>query len=361
MYNKYSDKIGLNKRKLINNKNKSNLNDDYNNYFLKEEDLELPTFQKNNYQSQFINKKLFISNTKKNKNKYISNFEHYNKEEKKTKENNYYSNNSNIRKNIENYFNNDSLSENFEHLKKINNNINDILSNMEKEIRSSSRKKSVETKKSNEDKVFVKLNNTAMRFNKSNQYKNSINKSDNINEIDFNLREQEFNKFKINDSIKINNFPKKNFIIDKNQQNQINIQGIKQKKVSKKHIEISEFTKDKENKLNSIYGKNKIKIVNIDKLINDLYEYKIRHEKLKFILKFKNIEKNKKEKNDNLSKLKEEGYKLKMQKKFLINELTKSIYNTENLRSKYKNELERFDSYLNKIKFDLKEKKIDNF
>ena len=358
MYIKYSDKIELNKKKLINNKTKPYINDDNNNYFLKEEDLELPTFQKNNYQSQFINKKLFSSNSKNNKNKYILNFEHYNNEEKKTKENNYFSNNSNLQKNIDNYFNNDSLTENFENLKKMNNNINDILSNMKKEIRSSSKKKNEEIQNKEEVEVllnFDKYNNK--NINELNQNKNNINKLD--NELEFKNSEPKFKEFMINDFIKTTNIPKKIYTIDKNEQNQINIKGIKQQQKDLINIKTNEFSKEIENKLNSIYGKNKNKMINVDKLINDLYEYKIKYENLKLMVNSKDIEKTKKEINDNLSKLKKENYKLNLQKKFLINELTKSIYNNENLRNKYKNELERFDSYLNKIKYDLKEKAID--
>ena len=61
------------------------------------------------------------------------------------------------------------------------------------------------------------------------------------------------------------------------------------------------------------------------------------------------------ENNEQLSKLKEENIKLNLQNKFLINELTKSMYNNENWRNKYKNELDRFDSYINKIKYEIKE------
>ena len=78
------------------------------------------------------------------------------------------------------------------------------------------------------------------------------------------------------------------------------------------------------------------------------------------ILNSKSVEKTKKEINENLQKLRDKNLKLNLQRKFLINELTKSIYNRENLRHKYKNELDRVESYLNKIKYDLKENKFDN-
>jgi len=360
MYTKYSDKIELNKKKLINNKNKPYLNEENSNHFLNGEDLELPTFQKNNYQSQFINKKLFTFNSKNNKNKYIFNFDRYNNEERKTKENNYYSNNSNIQENLDNRFNNDFLTENFEHMKKMNNNINNILSNMQKEISSSSKKKNEENQKKEEVELllnFDKFNNKDI-INEYNQNKNNINKL--YNKIEFNNNEPKLNEFKINDHIKRNIItPKKIFIIDKNEQNQINIQGIKPQKDSM-NIKTNEFPKEIENKLNLIYGNYKTKAINVDKLISDLYDYKVKYENLTLIVNSKDIERTKKEINENLSKLKKENYKLNLQKKFLINELTKSIYNTEQLRNKYKNELERFDSYLNKIKYDLKEKTVDN-
>ena len=91
------------------------------------------------------------------------------------------------------------------------------------------------------------------------------------------------------------------------------------------NIKIDEFNKEYENKLNIINGNKK----------------------------------KKKEIDDDLSKAKEENCKLNLQKKFLINELTKSIYNNENLRTRYKNELDRLDSYLKKIKYDLKGKSIE--
>ena len=171
--------------------------------------------------------------------------------------------------------------------------------------------------------------------------------------------EPKFKEFMINDFIKTTNIPKKIYTIDKNEQNQIKIQGIKQQQKDLINIKTNEFSKEIENKLSSIYGKNKNKMINVDKLINDLYEYKIKYENLKLMVNSKDIEKTKKEINDNLSKLKKENYKLNLQKKFLINELTKSIYNNENLRTRYKNELDRLDSYLKKIKYDLKGKSIE--
>ena len=57
-------------------------------------------------------------------------------------------------------------------------------------------------------------------------------------------------------------------------------------------------------------------------------------------------------------KLKKENEYLNKQKEFLINELTKSIYHNEKLEQRYKNELERIDAYVNKINFDIKEKKV---
>ena len=66
MNSKYSNKIEINRKKLIYNKNKSDLNEN-NNYFLNGVHLELPNFQENNYQNQFINRKLFTTNYKKRK------------------------------------------------------------------------------------------------------------------------------------------------------------------------------------------------------------------------------------------------------------------------------------------------------
>ena len=159
----------------------------------------------------------------------------------------------------------------------------------------------------------------------------------------------------INDNSILNNIQNNKFIIDRNIQNQINIQGIKENK-DPLNINLNDFKPEQEKKLISVYKNNKIKIINVDKLINDLYENKIKYEKMKIIFASKNIEKNKKEINDDLSKIKVENKKLNSQKHFLINELTKSIYNYENLRNKYTDELNRINSYLNKIKYDLKEK-----
>ena len=166
----------------------------------------------------------------------------------------------------------------------------------------------------------------------------------------------------INDFILIayfNNIQKKDFIIDQNEGNEINIKGNNFKK-DLLNIKIDEFSKDYKIKLNKIKEDNKNKSINVEQLINELYEYKFKYEKLKLMLNLKNSEKAKQEINDDLSKIKEENSKFNLQKKFLINELTKSVYNIEILRHKYKNELDRFSSYLNKIKYDLKEKSIES-
>ena len=359
MLNKYPDKVKSNKRRLIININKSNLSDDNYNHFLNGEDLELPTFKKNNYQNQFINRKLFLSNSKKQKNKYILNFEHYNKEENRMKNNNnnYYSNSSKIPKNIENDLINDSLTDNYDQLK--NNNIKDILLKTKKEIQSSNKKREGIQKIEKEDKNNYKY----YKINKSNNIinlnKNEIN--DLNNKINFNYNDGTFNEILINDidKNKNNNIQKKVFIIDKNEQNEINIKG---NNINKDlfNIKIDEFSKNYKNKLNTIRVNNKNKSINVEQLINELYEYKVKYEKLKLMLNSKSSKKEKQEINDNLSKIKEENSKLNLQKKFLINELTKSVYNIEILRHKYKNELDRFSSYLNKIKYDLKEKSIES-
>ena len=354
MNNKYSNKIELNRRKIIYNKNNTYFNEN-NNYFLNGENLELPTFQKNNYQNIFINRKHFTSNSKNNKNKY-NNFKYSNHKENKIKENNYYSNNANVSNNMENY---DSLTEKFENMKQMNSNINSILSKMQKEIQSSSNKKEQMQKTEEDGNInYDKFSNK----NYNNEYEQNNILDNELEDIKFNYNldyyQQQNNKNIINNNKSINN-PKNILIIDKNEENQINIQGIKPEK-DPFNIETDEFKTEQENKLNSIYGKNKNKIINVDKLINDLYEYKIKNEKLQMILNSKSIEKTKKEINENLSKLKDENIKLNLQKRFLINELTKSVYNRENLRHKYKNELDRVDSYLNKIKYELKENKFDS-
>ena len=357
MNSKYSNKIEINRKKLIYNKNKSDLNEN-NNYFLNGVHLELPNFQENNYQNQFINRKLFTTNSKKKKSKYNFNFDCYDNEKNKIQGisnlNNYYSNNSKIPKNIENYLD-DSLTENFENLKKMNSNINNILSNMKKEIQSTNKKKIEEIQKSEEDINFYKFSNTndlKMNNNELNQFDNLSKEINNENNFNY------FDESQKNKKENIINISKKQFIIDSNQENHINIQGIKQQNAPM-NIKFNEFNKEQENKLKEIYGKSINSIINVEKLINDLYEYKIKCERIELILKSENIEKTKKEINENLTKLKEENKKLNLQKRFLINELTKSIYNRESLRQKYKNELDRFDSYINKIKYDLKEKVIE--
>ena len=346
MSKKYSDKIESNKRRIIYNKNIYDLNND-NNHFLNGENLEFPAFQKNNYQNQFIHRKLLISNSKKSKNKYIYNYPNNNNEENKLKETNFYSDNNNIiPKNIENYLN-DSLTENFENMKQMNTNINNILSNMKKEIETSNKVNEEEIQKREEDLNYDKFSNKLYKM------KNINDDLDNFN-IKYDLDYSEKNNQMIINDIKNNiNIQKTNLIIDLNEQNRFNIQGIKQK-INPLNIEINEFKQEQINKLNSIYGNNKI--INIEKLIDDLYEYKNKYEKLNQI----NNEKIKSENDVELIKLKEENTKLNLQNKFLINELTKSIYNNENFRNKYKNELDRFDSYINKMKYEIKENNIDS-
>ena len=349
MSKKYSDKIESNKRRIIYNKNIFDLNND-NNHFLNGENLELPTFQKNNYQNQFIHRKLLISNSKKNKNKYIYNYPNNNNEENKLKETNFYSDNNNvIQKNIENYLNN-SLTENFENMKQMNTNINNILSNMKKEIETSNKVNEEEIQKREEDLDFDKFSNKLYKM------KNINDDLDNFNikyDLDNSDKNNQINQMIINDIKNNINIQETNLIIDKNEQNRFNIKGIKQKKFEF-DIEINEFKQEHINKLNSIYGNNNV--INIEKLIDDLYEYKNKYEKLNQI----NEEKIKSESEEKLIKLKEENTKLNLQNKFLINELTKSMYNYENLRNKYKNELDRFDSYINKMKYEIKENNIDN-
>lgn len=205
MSKKYSDKIESNKRRIIYNKNIFDLNND-NNHFLNGENLELPTFQKNNYQNQFIHRKLLSTNSKKNKNKY--------NEENKLKEHNFYSSNNNdIPKNIDNYFN-DSLAENFENMKQMNTNINNILSNMKKEIESSNKINDEEIQKREEDINYDNFSNKLYRMN------NAYTDLDNSN-IKFNMDSSpKNNQIIINDILNnINQNQNSDFIIDKIEQN----------------------------------------------------------------------------------------------------------------------------------------------
>ena len=157
-----------------------------------------------------------------------------------------------------------------------------------------------------------------------------------------------------NSSFKRNNDMTR-FIIDKNNSIKININGIKTKKDITK-IKLNKLNLGQENKLKYIYDLNQSnnRYININDLINDLYNYKIKYQELKNIIENKNengliI----KQFNLNLSNIKKEKEILNNKKKFLINELTKSIYNNDKLQKKYKNEFERIDSYINKLFFDL--------
>ena len=231
-------------------------------------------------------------------------------------------------------------------MKQMNTNISNILSNMKKEIETSNKINEEEIQKREEDLDYDKFSNKLYKM------KNISDDLDNFN-IKYDLDNSEkYRQIIINDIKKNIINQKTDFIIEQNEQNRFNIQGIKQEK-NRLKIGINEFKKEQENKLHSIYGNNKI--INIEKLIDDLYEYKNKYEKLNKI----NIEKSKVGNDEKLSKLKEENIKLNLQNKFLINELTKSIYNNENFRNKYKNELDRFDSYINKIKYEIKENNID--
>ena len=358
--NKYSDKIKLNRKNLANNKNKSSSNksdEDYN-YFLNGENLELQTFNKNTYQSQYINKTNFNEKAKKNKNKYniISDSQNEINKLKDNSNNSYFDNSSYIKKNINksgNNNNNSYAAENFENGK--NQNINNILLNMKKEVLNinSERKEYNNFNMTNEFIKTIKLD------------KNDYNTSDSVEEL-FNDYSNDLNKNQIlkNEQLTLNKKNNNNinnkriFVIDKSEQNNFNIYGISEKN-DLSNIDINKLKKDQMNKLKSIYSNRNNKVINVEQLINDLYDYKIKYQEIQNLLNSKNIKEAKKEINQNLSKIKEENIMLNLQKKFLINELTKSIYNHEKLRYKYKDELERFDSYLNKIKFDINENNIN--
>ena len=96
---------------------------------------------------------------------------------------------------------------------------------MKKEIQSTNKKKIEEIQKSEEDINFYKFSNTndlKMNNNELNQFDNlskEINNENNFNYLDESQKNKKEN---------IINISKKQFIIDSNQENHINIQGIKQ-------------------------------------------------------------------------------------------------------------------------------------
>ena len=403
----------------INNNQYNNFND---NHFLNDENIKIYiSKQNNNYQNLYINKKIYDSNTKmksKSKNNIYYDYEEessHNKDNSSKREisSKYYTNNNSIN-------NGHNLNDNsyYGKLKEMNSGVNNILIDMKKAITNSNRKPSKpkinifdqSSQNKNNNNLFIKeieVNNKENDVSKNN---NEIQKDNNIgNEnVLFSNSEQKSNKdydnmhininYDFNNDNKIinknsnttgknhnnksknknyknkidfsefinsikntnNNSPKKNvtYVIDESGKNEITICGNKNRKQLSK-IKFKELTQEQENKLKILCDKNSIKndYININDLINDLYEYKVKYCEI-----IKNLDSNKEQKekefDENLVKLKKENEYLNKQKEFLINELTKSIYHNEKLEQRYKNELERIDAYVNKINFDIKEKKV---
>ena len=107
-------------------------------------------------------------------------------------------------------------------MKQMNTNINNILSNMKKEIESSNKINDEEIQKREEDINYDNFSNKLYRMN------NAYTDLDNSN-IKFNLDSSpKNNQIIINDILNnINQNQNSDFIIDKIEQNRFNIQGIK--------------------------------------------------------------------------------------------------------------------------------------
>lgn len=391
----------------INNKNPIDLNLIYENHFLKDDNniKILNIKQKNNYQNLFIHRKLYDTNIEKKKNKkYSSTYNHdHEKSNEKDKLSNYdmklnyyYTNTNLIEK--KNDSNNAFLIDNLDKLKEMNSDLNNILFNMQKSIQPNNKQNNLNNylKESNQiynykTKTNTKENNSKSK-SKSQKTINTIHfieeiGNKNINEINSVKKYREINEdinsyisndieeknINANINNKGNNYINNNnkyinnknmnkiFIIDKNNKNEINIKGIKTDNIDLTKINLNKLKKEQQNKINLIYNNNNDKnrkkaFFNINDLINDLYKYKIKYEEIKNILDNKKEDKAK-EFNHNLLNIKNENKSLSEQKNFLINELTKSIYNNEKLEQKYKEELDRIDAYTNKVKYDLKAKK----
>ena len=420
------------KSNIINNQyNNYNFND---NHFLNDENIKIYVSKKNNiYQNLFINKKIYDSNTKKkskNKNNIYYDYEeelsHNNNSNMKELNNKYYTNNNSI--NNGHNFNDNSLIKHFEKLKEMNSSLNNLLTDIQKNIKTTSNRKATKQKininnnfeqsnqNKNDNNIEEKSNLIVKEIivNNNENNENDVNKNNNEKEKDINIDNNlflhtqqkpkkeldninidinyDFNSdYKIinkkpnttgknknksknkNDKNKIDfsafiNTPKKannnnprtiiKYFIDESGKNEINICGIKTNK-NLSRIKFKELTQEQENKIKILCKKNNIKnyYININDLINDLYKYKVKYFEI-----MKNLDSNKEQKekefDDNLTKLKKENEYLNKQKNFLINELTKSIYHNEKLEQRYKNELERIDAYVNKINFDIKEKKV---
>ena len=221
----------------------------------------------------------------------------------------------------------------------------------------------------NKNKIFYSIENTSENKNKNKKTidyscgfikENEIiaNQSINFNIIKPNnkipipILSKSNNKKNINKSKRIkktNNI----FIVDKKNHSEINICGVKNKNDTSQY-NINNLNEEQRNKLGTI-DKNK-KYFSNNELINYLYDYMIGYNEIKKMEDTKNKEDdNEIDINITLLKKRNENKFLNLQKNFLMNELIKSTYNNEKLQKKYKNELERIDAYLNKIKFDLNE------
>ena len=305
-------------KRNISNINNGQINEKLNNdYFLSGENLKMYSNKtKDNYQNKFLIKRILDNNKgKKSKTKYNISTNYDNKEINDLDEKNYinnlnkqYSSNNKTNKNK----NKSSLIDNFDKLKEMNSNVTTILCDMQKTIRP--------------------INGQYTNYN------SQVNHNNNSTEK----------------KIDTNNFIQE---MGLEQNNKINIFANNKNENGKIKIKLDDLNKEQVTKLKYIYGNLKTKeYLDIDLLINDLYKYKLNEENIqKKSENISTINKN----NEKTLELEKENNSLKNQKEFLINELTKSVYNYNILEQKYKNELDRVYTYINKIRFDLGEKNID--
>ena len=319
-----------------NNQNINNIND---NYFLKEENIQfLVNKRNNNYQDQYLIRQIYDnSKEKKHDNK---NNEDKEKATIKETNKNYYSNNNSFINTNENNLTENSYISNFEKIKKMNNNIKNILSNMKNSIQPINKEK-IKIKKSNINEYIVPpIEISYTNKTPKSERKNKDEKFEEDNSIkDFKYKENK-NKFTICDNEKL--------IID----------GIKIKNKNKNDLSkigVNTLNVEQEKKIIDLY-KNKDESINIKNIINDLYEYKLSNQNLTKIID-EQKEVNTTIINEKLLNSKKDNNALNIKKNFLINEITKSIYNNEKLKQRYKNEIERINSFINKIKFDLENNK----
>jgi len=305
-------------KRNISNINNGQINEKLNNdYFLSGENLKMYSNKtKDNYQNKFLIKRILDNNKgKKSKTKYNISTNYDNKDINDLDEKNYinnlnkqYSSNNKTNKNK----NKSSLIDNFDKLKEMNSNVTTILCDMQKTIRP--------------------INGQYTNYN------SQVNHNNNSTEK----------------KIDTNNFIQE---MGLEQNNKINIFANNKNENGKIKIKLDDLNKEQVTKLKYIYGNLKTKeYLDIDLLINDLYKYKLNEENIqKKSENISTINKN----NEKTLELEKENNSLKNQKEFLINELTKSVYNYNILEQKYKNELDRVYTYINKIRFDLGEKNID--